>query len=228
MSFDPPPGYADFFGDAELFPGDDRYGYVDVPRVGGLRFRHLTPASGVHLVRAASGRFNDTARSDAMMALVSSHVPEEELGRIAEAMMDGAGVEDSTLRIARAITTWGTARPYAAVVTLTVLLAHHWRSVRHKLLMAGLGHPMQLPTLHTLLDIAEDMAVSSATNKVIAARSDPDLEMDAAIDSLYFTLYGPTRDNVALNGEETVPEGFDADSVEDSFDAFARAAANSS
>ncbi len=100
--------------------------------------------------------------------------------------------------------------PYVAVITLSVLTAHHWRTLRLRLLKAGVHNPMLLSSMHMLLDTAEDA--------VLDALPHDSMERTMFIDRLYSPLNDP---ETLKNGS---PAGFTDEDVEDSFDAFAAAA----
>lgn len=109
--------------------------------------------------------------------------------------------------------------PYSAVITLSVLTAHHWRTLRNKMLMAGVSDPMQLSSMHVLLDTTE-AAILEAMHGDNAR--DGEMKRSMFLDR----LYAPSLAVNALNGDKYVaqPEGFEPDDVESSFDAFAQAA----
>ncbi len=112
--------------------------------------------------------------------------------------------------------------PYIAVITLSVMTAHHWRTVRTKLLLAGISDPMGLRTMHMLLDTTESMIIESISS---SGERDAEFKRNQFIDR----LYSPANDVSNLNGEGYVaaPAGFEPDNVEASFDAFAAATSGS-
>lgn len=109
--------------------------------------------------------------------------------------------------------------PYVAVITLSVMTAHHWRAIRLKLLLAGISDPMALPSMHSLLDSTE-----GAILEAISAEAAKDSEMKRSL--FLDKLYSPHNDPHAINDEGYVakPNGFEDDDVEASFAAFAAAA----
>lgn len=113
----------------------------------------------------------------------------------------------------------GNRAPYAAVITLSVLTAFHWRTMRLKLTLAGVSDPMNLPSMHVLLDNTE-----SAILEAMLGDNPKDGENKRAM--FIDRLYAPTPEALALNGEDYMPqpEGFEPDDVEAAFDAFAQAA----
>ena len=81
--------------------------------------------------------------------------------------------------------------------------AYHWRSIRARLMLAGVADPLrQLPDLHAVLDIAENVIMEGKAN-----------EGGDALQRYLFQTYKPEM------GEK--PQGFDKDDQLDSFSAFA-------
>lgn len=81
--------------------------------------------------------------------------------------------------------------------------AYHWRSIRARLMLAGVADPLrQLPDLHAVLDIAENVIMEGKAN-----------EGGDALQRYLFQTYKPEM------GEK--PQGFDEDDQLDSFSAFA-------
>ena len=113
----------------------------------------------------------------------------------------------------------GNRAPYTAVITLSVLTAHHWRSLRLKLIMAGISNPMTLTSMHMVLDSTESAILESMHGD---SAKDGEMKRTMFLDR----LYGPSIEVNELNGESYIPqpEGFGDDDVEASFDAFAQAA----
>lgn len=189
----------------------------DVPQIGTITARRPLPDGAALLAMAANPKEGHSKQVEHMLRFVSHHVSPEDIEQVYFRMMMDELPADSVERLARSVATWGTARPYTAVVSLAVMCAYHWRTIRQKLLMAGVLDPMNLPSMHALLDVAEAMAVDAASN---------DDDPRTAVNGVYRRLYSVTPDLVALNGEDyrPAPPGFDPDEVEDAFDAFARAA----
>jgi hypothetical protein len=105
--------------------------------------------------------------------------------------------------------------PYIAVITLAVMTAHHWRSVRGKLLLAGVADPMGLRNMHMLLDVVESMVLESLSS---TGGREAEFHRSQFLDQ----LYSPAND-VGLGGGDVAPAGFAPDEVEAAFDAFAAA-----
>lgn len=55
----------------------------------------------------------------------------------------------------------GDSAPYVAVINLALMTAHHWRTLRLKLIQNGVPNPMALPTAHVLLDLTEHVLLES-------------------------------------------------------------------
>lgn len=109
--FDPPPGYEDMLGDAETAPSSDRYDTVLVPDIGTFRARRPMPSGIAALAMAGNSALDDQSRSDYIVLFVRNHLAEDELERAYFKMMTGEAPADTLERIARAVATWGTARP---------------------------------------------------------------------------------------------------------------------
>jgi hypothetical protein len=210
--FDPPPGYVDMLGDAETAAYSELYETLVVTDVGVLTARRPRPNAIAALAMSATPSQLDISRADYIVMFVTNHLHPDELERVYVAMMIGNAPSDSIDRIARAIATWGTARPYLAVVTLAVMTAHHWRTLRLKFVQSGVPDPMRLTTMHILLDATE-----SAVLEAMASSGDRDSEMKRTM--FIDQLYSPLADQPSQT-----PRGFTDDDTEDAFDAFAAAA----
>lgn len=210
--FEPPAGYLDLVGDAETAPYSQQFEPLVVAEVGVLTARRPMPSGLADLAMAANPEVADVDRSDYLVRFVSRHLHGDELERVYVAMMAGDAPADSIERIARAIATWGTARPYLAVVTLAVMLGHHYRVIRGKLNQCGISDVMRLPTAHILLDTVE-----SAVLEAMSGDRDSETKRRVFIDR----LYSPLSDPGAPAGP---PRGFTDEDTEDAFDAFAAAA----
>jgi hypothetical protein len=109
--FDPPPGYDDLLGDAETAPSGSRFYDLDVPSVGVIQARRPLPNAVAALAMAANAQIDVESRTDYLVLFVRNHLGEGELERIYHDMITGDTPADSIERIARAVATWGTARP---------------------------------------------------------------------------------------------------------------------
>lgn len=109
--FDPPPGYDDMVGDADLFPATSSYAELDVPGVGTVQARRPLPNAIPALAMAANAKIELTSRADYLVLFVRNHLAPGELERTYVEMITGSHPPDTIERIARAVATWGTARP---------------------------------------------------------------------------------------------------------------------
>lgn len=186
-------------------------------RIGAVQAVRPGAAGIATLAMSSNPDASPQERLNYLVRFVADHIDPADLERIYFDMMVGSLASDAVERIARALATWGTARPYVAVVTLTAITGHHWRMIRQKLLAGGVLDPLSLPSMHVLLDVTEELMVES-----VSSSRDPERELA----SLYRRLYGPSVEADALNedGTPAVPVGFKPEEVEESFDAFARAA----
>lgn len=105
------------------------------------------------------------------------------------------------------------------------MTAHNWRTLRDRYQDKGIADPMALPSMHSILDRAESLALESA-----ASGAKTQTEARQKISALYDRLYKPdlTEQTSIINGrdEELMrpPPGFEDDEVEASFDAFVSSA----
>lgn len=109
--FDPPPGYDDMLGDAEQTCESLSFYDLEVPGVGVIKARRPLPNSIPALAMAANAKIDLTSRSDYLVLFVRNHLGEGELERIYVEMIRGLHPPDTIERIAKAVATWGTARP---------------------------------------------------------------------------------------------------------------------
>lgn len=109
--YDPPPGYADLEGDAATGPSSDRFDDLTVEGVGVVRARRPMPNATHALAMAANSDIDPSARVDYVVLFARNHLAPGELERIYHGMITGDTPADSVERIARAVATWGTARP---------------------------------------------------------------------------------------------------------------------
>ena len=216
----PPPGFADLIGDAEAAePSTPVWRTLDVDDVGELTATRPRPWALPLVAAAVSDEFATVLwperepyhrRNDAIARMVGSHITEADFRRLLVAQMAGEVPEDVFDKVAEAVCRWGTARPWPAVATLVVHTAHHWRDVRAKLALAGIPDPLTLPSMHTLLDIVETIAVESMAN----AR-----DGKTKVERFYHALYRPR----VVKGRRLVPpSGFSDADTEASFDAFSK------
>jgi hypothetical protein len=98
-------------GDAETAPYSDRFDDLDVEGVGPVSARRPMPNAIPALASAANSKIDAQARVDYLVLFVRNHLAPGELERIYHGMITGDTPSDSVERIARAVATWGTARP---------------------------------------------------------------------------------------------------------------------
>ena len=114
--------------------------------------------------------------------------------------------------------------PYVAVASLALTAAYHWRTVRQRIIGGGITNPMHLPSMHSLLDVIETIALEAT-----AATGDPDKD-HAARQQFLDKLYAPEPAGAEnLNGEKyrpPPPAGFeDPAEIEADFDALTQSLA---
>lgn len=205
--FRPPPGYPDLCADATGRMRDD-FLPLTVDEVGTLQVRRTCPASLAELSLVVSPLQDSQDHLQNLIHFLVHHLGDGELDRLFFDMMMDAVPTDTVQRVFQAVVTHDTARPYHAVMSLAATTGYHWRTLRHKLLLAGVTDPMGLPSMHILLDHTEAVVVESLANGENAQQE---------LNAFYRRLYGPVD-------ADDIPAGFSPDEVEDSFDAFARAA----
>ena len=109
--FDPPDGFDDMLGDAETATYSSKFNELEVEGVGTVRARRPLPNAVPCLAMAANAQIDISPRMDYVVLFVRNHLDEGELERIYFEMITGEAPADSIERIARAVATWGTARP---------------------------------------------------------------------------------------------------------------------
>lgn len=118
----------------------------------------------------------------------------------------------------------GYCAPYTAVITLSVMAGHHWRTIRTRLLNNGIGNLMALPTLHAMLDAVEAIVLEAVVSDCTKA-DEAQRKRTQFLDSLYAPTTG-TAKKLNGSGYKPPPSGFETpQAVEDSFTAFAKAVA---
>lgn len=109
--YDPPPGYDDMLGDADGVDVHGPFLPLEVDEVGTIQARRPLPRSVPALAMAANSKIAVKSRSDYLVLFVRNHLDEGEIERIYYEMITGDMPPDAVERIARAVATWGTARP---------------------------------------------------------------------------------------------------------------------
>lgn len=217
--FDPPAGYDDMLGDAELAPFAEHCRSLEVPYVGVVQARRPMPGAIASIALAAHPELAMQERLDYIVQFVQDHLADGEFERISDLMMFDELPADAFKQVARSLATWGTARPYVAVINLSLQTAAIWRTIRYKLVTAGVADPMRLPTMHAVLDVTEMVVLESMVG-------DTPREGRMKREQFLDRLYAPTPEVREINGEKYVaaPAGFEPDAVEASWEAFAQAA----
>lgn len=214
--FDPPPGYRDLAADADTHPYTEAPSVkLDVDEVGVLLCRPPRPRAAAKL--AEFTQRNKTPRDylNALNAFVADHIGLDEHAWLVESLIYDELPEDAMGRVARKIATLGTERPYRAVMTLSGLAGMHWRNLRPRFMDKGIGDPMGLPSLHSLLDFTETCILESMQTGKPARDK---MERERFINELYRP--DPTE-FVKTDDGRLVPAGFSDEETEASFDAFA-------
>lgn len=224
--FDPPPGFLDLISDAEDWPVTGELHDLHIPRIGEVRARKPQPRSAAALAMSANIKAKPGEQMDNLQRFIREQLADGEYERVAEAMIDDELEDDAMQRISRGLATWGTARPYAAVTTLALFTGHNWRTIRHKLTLAGIKNPMALPSLHTLLDITESIVIESLFRSG-EKKEGPPTSGERKVQEFYDSIYRPDPTDDSEDDELTetpyVPSGFeDPNEIEDSFDALLR------
>lgn len=100
-----------------------------------------------------------------------------------------------------------------------MLTAHHWRALRTKLALAGIGDLMALPSMHILLDLTE-----TALEESMSATADPD-EGRQKVEEFRDQLYAPpVEPEKAKAGYKAPPSWWNEGDSDAEFDAAMRSA----
>lgn len=214
-----PPGYDDFLDDARETPIDGDYEMLDVRGVGPVYARRPKPRSAAALAQASNGKISNVERVDYLHLFIGDHLPPDDVEKLLQRMIDNEIPADSLQRTVSAVATWGTARPYIAVINLVVITAYHWRSMRAKLAQNGIADPMRtMRTMHSLLDFTEQTTLESLAKSGEGQNAYE--QSKRAVDAFMFKLYSPDPNERDEDGRVPVPAGFDEDAMESNFDAF--------
>jgi hypothetical protein len=110
---------------------------------------------------------------------------------------------------------------------LSLFTGHNWRTIRAKLANAGIASPLELPNLHAVLDITEDIVVDALYSSG-EEKDGPPSEGEKKVRRFYDSIYvpdPPDEEDIDDLEYRPVPTGFeDRNAVEDDFDAFLRTA----
>ena len=111
-SVDPPAGFEDMLGDAELAVAKDSvFRPLEVPGIGTIMARKPMPNSVPALAMAANSKIDARGQADYLMLFVRNHVPDVQLESLFVGMMRGEYPQETMSLVTQAISTWGTARP---------------------------------------------------------------------------------------------------------------------
>lgn len=97
------------------------------------------------------------------------------------------------------------------------MAAHNWRVLRVRAADNGIPNLMECSTMHTVLDLAEQLGAEAATSGAKTST-----EAKSSLSSYFDKLYKPDRITQQINGDGYMPPppGFSDEEVEASFDAF--------
>lgn len=109
--YDPPDSFDDMLGDADLAPPDGAFTALVVEGVGIVRARRPMPNAVPVLAMSSNAKLDAVAQQGYLTLFVRNHLDAGEHERILAGMIDGDLPANSIGQIARAIATWGTARP---------------------------------------------------------------------------------------------------------------------
>ena len=207
--YDPPKGYADLCGDAEVAPWP--CGELWDVEVAGHRFEVYRPAPRVlaDLAMVTSPDADAGTQQRHLHKVVEDHLADGTDGgrELLRGMVEGVYPDTVFGDLAEAIVTIGTARPFQAVLSLAGVAGFHWRAVRHKLLTSGIADPMALPGPHPILDVAEGLVVEG-----MSSHDDGQDRITRFYDALYRPARRPT-DKPAGDGWKPPPSGFSAEDI---------------
>ena len=154
---EPPEGFDDLLGDADDAPPLGPFVTLDVPGVGPVKARKPRPRSLAVLAAAYNTKLKDADRNAHLTRFLTDHIQDADYERLLADMMWDRAPDDTIDRTLRALTTWGTARPYKAVLSLTLTAGSGWRTIRSQIT----GDPMLMPSMHHVLDEVEKIVVQS-------------------------------------------------------------------
>lgn len=222
-------------GDAQLLgPHAGDYAVLTVPDIGPVRALRPRPGAVANLammvnpdiavtddeIRTAGGD-PDSAKASKQQhhssLFVRDHLHGEDHERILTDMVTDDDTPDNPLgTIVRALATWGTARPYIAVMSLALVAATHWRVLRTRMRSDGIPNPMAaLASMHDVLDEAEKLWLES----IHTGNEDQDKQAQS---KLFDRLYAP-EPGAAVDVKKVRPAGFSPEEVSADFRAAFRA-----
>lgn len=226
--YEPPAGYLDLESDAATLPVVGQLEDLEIPGVGTVRARRPAPRSAAALAWATNHKLDEATRQAHLVAFVYGLVDEDDLDTLLVELITAETIPVEAMgQLARALSTWGTARPYTAVGTLCAITGHHWRTVRSRLSENGISAPLvEFASLHALLDVTERLVLESLSHSGEGknAVADGKRKADDFLDHLYRPDLSEAK---GINGKayRPAPAGFDEDAMESAFDAFMGSAA---
>lgn len=161
--WEPPKGFEDMLGDAELIsPYTGPFVTLTVADVGPVLARRPRPDAVPHLAMSVNPDAEPEVQQHYATLFVRNHIDPADHERILAAMVDDSLPDTTIGQLARALATWGTARPYVAVMTLAYMAATHWRTLRTRMRGDGIANPMALlASMHDIVDEAEKLWLES-------------------------------------------------------------------
>lgn len=232
--WEPPPGFDDILGDAQILgPHTGVYAVLTVPEIGPVRALRPRPDAVAHLammvnpditvtdeeIRAAGGDADSAkgARQQHHSSLfVRDHLHRDDHERILTDMITEDAPDNPLGAIVRALACWGTARPYIAVMSLALVSATHWRVLRTRMRSDGIANPMAaLSSMHDVLDEAEKLWLES----IHTGNEDQDKQAQG---KLFDQLYAP-EPGTTVDAKKVRPAGFSPEEVSADFRAAFRA-----
>ena len=154
---EPPPGFTDLSGDAEDAPPLGDPVPLDVKGVGTVLACKPRPRSLAALAQAYNEDADDAERSRWLNRFLADHTDLLDYQRVIAGMADETLPADSVEQILRGIVTWGTERPFKAVLSLAVTAGTSWRTIRVQIPT----DPMLMPSMHRVLDDVERIVIES-------------------------------------------------------------------
>lgn len=109
--YDAPPGFDDMLADAQRRPAAGRFHPLEVPDVGTVMARKPMPGAAAALAMAANSKIDAMARQNYLVLFVKNHLGDATYEDVLYRMLVGELPETAVEKIARAVATWGTARP---------------------------------------------------------------------------------------------------------------------
>lgn len=164
-----PAGFTDLDGDSADAPPLGEPVPLQVPGVGVLLARKPRPRSLATLARAYDDDTKPPERNRWLNQFLTDHTDRLDFERVLSAVADETLPADSVERVFRAIVTWGTQRPFRAVLGLAVTAGAAWRTIRVQIPT----DPMAWPSMHRVLDEVERIVIDSQ------ATGDPEKDRQA-------------------------------------------------